>query len=226
MGIRINKYIRYLWECILEVIYDCGEKCNLCGSIIDNNSFICKECIDNISFCREVFFVGHDDYKFECYSCAYYYGTIKELILRLKYKSDFNAAKILAQYMSDIVYEKIGICDFLTFVPSSKNTLKRRGYNQSEIIAELMGKNLNIPVVDCLLKTRENKDQIGLNRIERWQNIKDSYQIKYKKSLFDKKIIIVDDVITTGATTFYCAKTLISNGAKEVIILTAAKSGV
>lgn len=77
-----------------------------------------------------------------------------------------------------------------------------------------------------LYKVSNSLDQIGLDSKERWDNIKDSFMIKDKKEIEGKRILIIDDVITSGATVFYAAKAIKEVNAKEVFILTVAKSRV
>ena len=80
--------------------------------------------------------------------------------------------------------------------------------------------------MSTLDKIRETKDQIGLNEEMRWRNILGSYRLRSDKKIKNKKILLVDDVMTTGATTFCCAEELIKGEANCVIILTAAKSKI
>lgn len=123
--------------------------------------------------------------------------------------------------------EKEGIkFDVVTFVPMTKRALKKRGYNQSKILAQIISEKFKIKIISPIVKTRETKDQIGLNAEQRWKNIESSFEIKDKKSIDSKVILLVDDVITTGATTYYCANSMLKSGAKEIIILTAAKSRI
>ncbi len=149
-----------------------------------------------------------------------------ELILNLKYKSDFKSGEVIANLMYKRLKQINISADIITFVPSSKKSYKKRGYNQSEYLARLISKNINIPVAYCLKKDINSKDQIGLNGIERWLNVRDSFKVYNKDYIKNKKIILIDDVLTTGATSFYCANELKKNGAKEIFILTAAKSHV
>ena len=114
--------------------------------------------------------------------------------------------------------------DIITFIPATKDSMKKRGYNQSELLAKHIGKNMNIDVKGYLSKIKETKDQIGLTEEMRWLNSMNSFSLKNQYPLKGKNVLLVDDVITTGATAFSCAKEIKKGGAKNVIILTAAKS--
>ncbi len=107
-----------------------------------------------------------------------------------------------------------------------KNLIKKRGYNQSEYLAKIISKNINVPIAHCLKKYMNTKDQIGLNGLERWLNVENSFKVYNEKCIKNKKVLLIDDVLTTGATSFYCANELKKRGAKEIFILTAAKSDV
>lgn len=157
---------------------------------------------------------------------AYYSKSIKEMIIRLKYKKDFLCAEALGNLMNDYIVKNNMEFDEITFVPMEKGDLKRRGYNQSKLLANEISKRINRPVKEYLEKNIKTNDQIGLNGKMRWDNLSNAFNVCNEKVVLNKKIILVDDVFTTGATGFYCAKNLISSGAKSVIVLTAAKSSI
>jgi competence protein ComFC len=226
MGSRIFKFLNYLLDCIMQVIYSSDDRCIICAQLNDKDELICEHCNCKIKLCSESFYASRDDKRFKCFSISYYSGVMLELILRLKYKSDFNCGEVIANLMLNFIQNNKIEFDIVTFVPVSKTSYKKRGYNQTQYLAGYIGKNLNKPVNSTLLKVKITRDQIGLYGNERWNNIKDSFKINKKVKIKNKIILLVDDVITTGATVFYCANILKNNGAKEVLILTAAKSKV
>ena len=101
---------------------------------------------------------------------------------------------------------------------------KRRGYNQSKILAEKLSQIVNVPVLDCLEKKKETARQATLNRAERLKNLTDAFSVTDKKAVKDKTIVIVDDVSTTGATAQAIAKKLKKVGAKSVNLITVAST--
>jgi len=210
----------------MQVIYCSDDKCIICGELNDSDEFICEHCNCKIKLCSESFYVSRDDIRFKCFSISYYSSVMLELILRLKYKSDFKCGEVIANLMLEFIQNNKIEFDIITFVPASKITYKKRGYNQTQYLATYLGKKLNKPIISTLLKVKITRDQIGLYGNERWNNIKDSFIMNRKVKIKNKIILLIDDVITTGATVFYCAKILRNNGAKEVFILTAAKSKV
>ncbi len=216
--------LRYLTDCVLGVIYPSKVDCLICNTALVDDNWLCKSCISKIRFCPESFILSLNDKSFEYYSLAYYSNIVTELILRLKYKSDFDCSYALADMMSEFIEKKGDTIDLVTFVPATKTAIRKRGYNQSQLLAKRIGKNLKINVKGCLNKTQETKDQIGLNAEMRWQNILGSYSLKNNCNIKQKKILLIDDVITTGSTTYCCAEELIKGGADSITILTAAKS--
>lgn len=225
MGERIIQTLKYITACTLGVIYPVNDVCIACGTDTSSRR-LCEKCEAGIMKCNQVAILEASESadKFKCLSAVYYSNVVVELVLALKYKSDFAAGNILAEYMINIIKEiKF---DIITFVPSDKKALKKRGYNQSEFLARTIGKNFNVPAKKFIEKSRATKDQIGLDKEARWHNLKGSFLVKKNKLIRNKIILLVDDVITTGATAFLCAEELKKSGAKEVIVLTAAKSKI
>ena len=182
--------------------------------------------MSKIKYCKERFDIDRGKRIFHCYSAAYYKDVISELVIRLKYKNDFRAGDALGSLMVNSIAGQVNNFDFITFVPMSHRVKKIRGYNQSEYLSKNISKILKIPCKPCLIKIKDTKDQIGLDGTMRWLNLMNCYRVLHMDTIKNKKIILVDDVVTTGATVFYCANELVNMGAKEVIILTAAKSSI
>ena len=119
--------------------------------------------------------------------------------------------------------ELFGDYDIICSVPIHKKRMKERGYNQSELIAKEIAKNLTNTIYKKVLKKiKDNKRQSELKKEERLQNVKDVYEIQNKQIIENKKIILFDDIYTTGNTVNECSKVLKENGAKEILVLTLA----
>ncbi|MDP4146141.1 MAG: ComF family protein [Bacillota bacterium] len=226
MGKRIVKFIRYMFECLLSVIYPYTCDCLICGDAVDENVQVCTECIKKLKFCSNPMLVTRNNIDIITYSSLYYSKAAKEMIIRLKYKSDFRSGKLLAKYMTETVKQFNLEFDLVTYVPTSRKVMKKRGYNQSRFLALSISENLDKNLIDCLKKQVDTLDQIGLGNEKRWDNLRESFRVCNMEKIKDKKILLVDDVITTGATAYYCAKELIGNGVNSVIVLTAAKSKI
>jgi competence protein ComFC len=221
MGIGIVKLII---DSILSVIYSREESCILCNGSILEEDLICGRCFKKIEFYNKSFKIKRDGLEFECFSAAYYSGTIMELVRNLKYKSDFSSGEALLGLLIKLLNVNSIDYDLVTYVPMTREALRKRGFNQGRFLASSIGKAFERPTGEFVKKTRNTKDQIGLDAINRWENLIDCFRIKDKKLIQNKKILLVDDVVTTGATAFSCCKVLLDSGADKVTVLTVAKS--
>ena len=114
--------------------------------------------------------------------------------------------------------------DIIEAVPMYKKRKNERGYNQSELIAKEIAKHIEgIQYKKILKKVKNNERQSLLSKTARIQNVKGVYEVQESKIIKDKKIILFDDIYTTGSTAEECAKVLKLNQAKEVVVLTLAK---
>ena len=114
--------------------------------------------------------------------------------------------------------------DIIIPVPISKQRNKNRGYNQSLLLAKEISKELNIECIDkCLIKIKNILPQSSLKKEERIRNVKNVYSIKNTQNISGKKILLIDDIYTTGSTVIECSRILAENGAKDIGILTIAK---
>lgn len=226
MGSGLFQEIEYILQGIYSIIYGKEDTCILCGEPEDVD-YMCTSCRKQVNLINFKYSIGIDNIEFPCYSLGVYSYQIKKLILLLKYEKEFLAGRILASYLSEFIEENLkGMVDMITFIPSSRESFKRRGFNQCELMCKYISKQCNIPYKGLMYKSDEGRDQIGLDTTKRWENVKDCFKMKKNKNIVNKRILLIDDVITSGATSFYGAKCLKYGGAKEVYILTVAKSGV
>jgi ComF family protein len=109
-------------------------------------------------------------------------------------------------------------------IPLSSIKLRKRGYNQAEILAQELVKKFNFPVQNLLSRARETKTQVGLTNLQRKLNIKEAFELKIQKAEYGGlNIFLIDDVVTTGSTLLEAAKILKKAGAKKVFGLTLAR---
>ena len=108
--------------------------------------------------------------------------------------------------------------EVLTYVPMYKSRERKRGYNQSKILAENIAKKLDLRCIDVFEKVKDTKFQVGLKKDQREENLKNAFAVKN----IPEEIIIVDDVITTGTTIFELVKIAKKSGIKKVTALIAA----
>ncbi|MBR0350951.1 MAG: ComF family protein [Clostridia bacterium] len=155
-----------------------------------------------------------------------YEGIIRETILKYKFRDKSYLYKTFTNFF--IKNEKF--CRFLENydiiipVPISKKRNKERGYNQSGLIATDLSKKLDLELVNnCLYKTKNVIEQSKLSKEEREDNIQGVYSLKNSNILIDKKILLVDDIFTTGSTVNECCKVLRQENIREITVLTIAK---
>ena len=216
---RIISSLNYLKKSILSIIYPGSYNCLNCGEELDDIG-ICKICEDKMEYCTNTKII--DDVKY--YSISYYGYAIKKLILDFKYKSDFNCG----EYLGKLVVKKFNQIDkefdYITCVPSSKKKLKERGFNQCEFLANYLSENKNIPYIKSLKKINNIKEQKFLSAKEREENIKNAFFLIDNKKFIDKKILLIDDVITTGFTIEECIKELKKIQGIDLTVMVIAES--
>lgn len=215
-------------ENILDLFFP--PKCITCGK---TGTFLCSDCLDEIIFttsqvcprCNKISGKG----KF-CARCRGYVDLsgvvaagyfkdpyLKELIHVYKYDGVFGLSGVLSDFMVKILKEEEIKFDAITFVPCTKKRESTRGYNQAEILAKDLARKTGKPTGQLLRKTKGTKTQVGLKRKDREKNLKNAFKLLGdSKQIKGKRILLVDDVITTGTTLNECAKVLRSAGAKEI----------
>ncbi|MFA5144126.1 MAG: ComF family protein [Candidatus Omnitrophota bacterium] len=164
--------------------------------------------------------------KARAWSACLYEGALKELIHHFKYGEKLALSDMLAGLMIGFIRDNgeiINDIDLITFVPLYKMGLKKRHFNQSKILAAAIAKEFGRPLSPVLEKTLHTKRQTELSRDGRLSNLAGAFRVKYGNRLDDMRLLLIDDVMTTGATLSECANTLIAGGAAEVRCLTLAR---
>lgn len=151
---------------------------------------------------------------------------MKDLLHLFKYREKTALRLFFADRMSAFL-KMYGISlsafDFLVPVPLHPARLRERGYNQSALLAQELGRTARRPVLGrSLFRIRNTKSQTTLRQKERWTNIQSAFTIKYPFVFKHKNILIVDDLFTTGATTSEAARVIKQAGAQQVVVLTLA----
>ncbi len=225
MGKRLFQLGIKVLGLLSEVIYPFKEECISCGEY--SSEFLCKCCSLKLVRLQDSYQIkGSEGDKFQVYSISYYSSVMKKLILEFKYKKNFFALELLTELLRDFILTKKLTFDYITYVPASRKTLKKRGFNQSRLLAHSTAKELGCEAIELLQKFRETKEQKKLNTEERWNNLKEAFKTLNKRDIEGKRLLLIDDVVTTGATVWHCRDELLKSGALEVLVLTLAKSNV
>lgn len=225
MGTKLIYHIKYVLNSLVSIFYCGEEKCILCGEYTEED--ICKNCKSSIKIIGIEGYVGKGNTTYPCYSLGYYSYGLKKLILSFKFHKEFRAGRILSSFLADYVKENIkDKIDYITYIPSSRQSMKKRGFNQCRVLAEWTSKMCGIPCISMLIRVDKGKDQIGLSERMRWENLKDAFCFDADINADGKDILIIDDVVTTGATTYFAADLIKKSGIRNVYILTVVKSKV
>ncbi len=186
-----------------------GYSCSICALPVESGDVhICGECLKSRPHFSRVITYG------------IYEDMLKEAIRLYKYTFIRRLAKPLSSLLLSL---QIPEADAIVPVPLTKKRLIERGFNQSLLIARHLSENLNIPLAATLLeKTRETEHQSLLSRSRRLKSLKGAFRIRER--IKDCRVIIVDDVLTTGTTLNECAKILIKGGAQDVFAVIVART--
>lgn len=178
-------------------------------------AFLCKDCrITAPHFDRAI-------------SVGYYNGVLEEAIKQFKFQDRKSLGRPLAQLMLTHLPPDLDLFGYhgIIPVPLHPKRQRERGYNQAAILAKELARQLHLPLLrKNLRRVRSTEHQTAqTGRKARQQNVKDAFQVRHPDALQDKDVILVDDIMTTGATANECAKTLKQAGARLVLVLTLSR---
>ncbi|HEX9186006.1 MAG TPA: ComF family protein [Vicinamibacteria bacterium] len=155
-----------------------------------------------------------------------YEGPLRVVLHELKYAGRRRASARLAEALLEdgSVRALVSSSDVLVPVPLHPRRLRERGYNQSALLAEEVGRRVGRPVCpDALVRRLDTAPQAGLTAAARRRNVAGAFAVRRKAAVAGRTVVLVDDVFTTGATAFACARRLAEAGADEVRLLTVAR---
>jgi ComF family protein len=238
-----------LLDGILNIIYP--ERCLICASPIARrrDCGVCAECWrktaelrikpPRCSSCGLPFHNFQDDSEHLCGECilhpppysgarsfGYYSAELSTLIHGLKFHGRRNLTGLLGPLLADVFVENWDreCFDIVTPVPLHPKRQRERGYNQSELLARSLSQRIAISCYPCLRRIRPTAPQVGLTDIQRRENVRKAFLCRNPGFVRGKRILLVDDVMTTGATVSSAAQALLDGGALRVSILTLARA--
>lgn len=197
-------------ECIESVVFNNGKTCKRCGVGIDGAEDYCGNCsFDKIYFDRS-------------YAVFSYEGIVQHAILQMKFNNMGRYAKVFARYLAFMSARQNLQFDVVCYPPMSTKSKRARHYNQSQLLAEYFCDILDKSdcYCDALVKVKETERQEQLGKQERKVNLVGSYKVN--ADVKGKRVLVIDDVKTTGATLNECAKVLKRAGAVSVVGLTVS----
>ena len=204
--------------------------CGICGRI--NKRSLCNRC--NIKLKKEFSFTidnYNNDLSKNFNEHSYYFkykNLIREQIIALKFREKPYIYKSLSYFLKNNqkCFDYLEKYDIIVVVPISKERKKERGYNQSALMVKELSDIIDAKLItNILYKIKNTVPQSSLNKKEREENAKGIYIAKNCNKIKNKKILLVDDIYTTGSTVNECAKALIQNGInkEQIGVLTIAK---
>ena len=207
-------------SCLSAFHFANGRTCEKCGKILEDSyhKAVCRDCLT------------HEKSFERGYSCMLYGLYEKKVIRDFKYSGKSYYAKHLGELMYDRIaplLEKEVCADMIVPVPLHRKKLNRRGYNQAELLAREVSNRSGIPMKNALVRTKNTKPMSRLTGAERRENLTDVFAVHpvHTAEIHDKRILLIDDIYTTGSTTNACSEALHSAGASAVTVLCLAAGG-
>lgn len=228
----MNKILKF----ISDALFPQSFTCDICGTeTFDGN--LCPDCFKTVAFNdKEVCPIcGRKTTNPKiCYECKARAPLFKRAVSPLVYRDGSTAliAKFkngngyLKEYFSDLIAEKLKdfpAVDCIVYVPMTEKSLNARGYNQAELLANSLSARIGLQVLkDAVVKQKDTPEQKLLSRKEREKNLNGCFKVEKRAEIKGKNILLVDDVLTTGATSEVICKLLLKAGAKNVYLATVA----
>ncbi len=227
-----NKIIKFLKE----NIFPSNLTCDVCGTEIFDGENICPDCkktvtVNDGATCPVC---GRKTFRPEiCLECKEQVPKFARAVSALVY--DEGAVALVAKFKKGGAYLKdyfaellcgklseLPAFDRIVYVPLTKKSERIRGYNQSSLLAKAISVRTGIPVIEgALKKVKATVEQKNLSKSERTKNLKGSFKAEKRSAIKDKRLLLVDDVLTTGATADEACRILLAAGAAKVFLATA-----
>lgn len=211
--------------------------CAGCGNdVVDRDSLLCADCLLHLPHTQfylhannpvEAIFVGRLPLTFA--SAHYYFskgGLMQQLMHTFKYKGNKEVGDYLGALMgNDLLHSRFSGIDALVPLPLFVEKEKRRGYNQATVLCNGIASQMGIPVLkDVVVRTQATETQTKKSRVERWQNMEGRFEVVNTAAIEGKHLLLVDDVVTTGATLEACGHELLKANNVKLSIATLCYS--
>src|SRR5437660_4117730 len=234
-----------LLEAAVSLLYP--SVCTICGRSIRAGEYLCDECEGKITrivapFCEKCSepFEGAITSAFTCANCAHrtiYFdaavaayrgrGIVRQMIHEFKYGRQIHLRHLVAQWLHAALDDE-RLCgrrfDVIVPVPLHPARQRERGFNQASLLAELLSAQTSIPVKPVLERIRYTTTQTALDRSERMENLHNAFRLRKNADVRGLRVLLIDDVLTTGSTLNECSRVLKRAGALSVYGATAARA--
>lgn len=209
---------------LLDLFYP--PRCIFCrGFLKKSERYICPDCKGKLPYTVKGGEQKGDFYSV-CVSPLYYEDNVRESILRFKFKEATGYAEPYGKLIADCIRENLkGRYDLISWVPLSRERYKERGYDQAMLLAMAAALELDDVAVSTLEKYKNVEKQSKMGSVEkRKANISGVYRVEDPELIEGKRILLIDDIVTSGSTLSECARMLLQAGAKEVLCATIART--
>lgn len=210
---------------LVKLIYP--RRCVFCERFLDKNVIgdICGDCLRSLPYTGAGFKTKGEFFSL-CVSPLYYEGGAAKAVIRFKFRRKSSYARCMGQMIARCAGENLsGRWDVLTYVPISRRRKRTRGYCQASLLAKEAAKQLGVKCERLLVKRRHTPPQSSLGGLaERKANISGAFEAVNRDKISGRNILLIDDVITTGATMAECARILLTAGANSVVCATLCKT--
>ena len=221
--------------------------CAICSEPIERSEYLCPSCSERAPKIKPPFcavcsepFPGAITEVFSCANCAHRVlhfeaavsayrsrGIVRKIILDLKYGRQIHLRFPVADWLMTALedprlHERR--FDLVVPVPLHPARKRERGFNQAEVIAQLLSERAGLPMRDALERIRYTTTQTAYDRGERMENLRDAFRLRKKVDVRSSRVLLIDDVLTTGSTLSECARVLKAAGAISVHAATAARA--
>ena len=230
----MHKNLSTYWHDFVDLLFP--RSCEACERVlIGSEMIICTNCritlprIESDTTLKEALPLKFASYRQIVSVSAYLAftkkGKVQNLLHALKYKGQQEVGVLLGQMMAQESVEQTSFppADLIVSVPLHKKRFKERGYNQSDAFARGLAEVTGIPWSgNTLRRIRNTKSQTGKSKTQRWENVQGIFEVAETAGIKSKSILLVDDVLTTGATLEACTEALILAGCDTIYIMTIA----
>lgn len=214
-----------LWNVLLELLFP--SRCVFCNTLLkDEECGFCAKCQKTLPW-----IIGSDaeqtpEFISCCVSPLWFRGNVRESIHRYKFSDRSGYAKTYGHLLAQCICDHLtGKYDLITWVPLSSKRLRKRGYDQAMLLSKMAALELGEVAVELLHKVRNTDTQSRLkDDSSRRANVLGAYEVTEPTLVVGKRILLIDDVVTTGATLSECARVLRMCGAEDVVCAALARS--
>lgn len=212
-----------LFSYLLDLLYP--PRCSFCHRLLRHSGeAVCKDCLSSLPYTGDLAERNGLKNIKHCVSPFFYENSVRASLHRFKFGQRRGYAGIYAGFMVKSIDENKISCDIISWAPVSRQRLRSRGYDQSELLARELSDRLGIPCIRLLIKQKHTMPQSRTrNAAQRRENVKGAYRCSDPETVYGKRILLVDDIVTSGSTLSECARILKEAGAAEVSAVTVAR---